>query len=91
MHQCQSQEGFSWNGLPAHLICLPLKISGVGWSNKWVTERASTLLINNTDDLQNRLMVIRDSITLTQLHVLFDGMNERMKRVVKLQGSHIGK
>ena len=26
--------------------------------------------INNTDDLQSRLMVIRDSITLTQLHIL---------------------
>ena len=47
--------------------------------------------INSTDDLQSRLMVIRDSITLTQLHVLFDGMNDRMKRVVNLQGSHIGK
>ena len=47
--------------------------------------------INNTDDLQSRLMAIRDSITLTQLHALFDGMNDRMKRVVKLQGSHIGK
>ena len=47
--------------------------------------------INNTDDLQCRLMAIRDSITLTQLHDLFDGMNDRMKLVVKLQGSHIGK
>ena len=47
--------------------------------------------INNTDDLQSRLMAIRDSITLTQMHALFDGMNDRMKRVVKLQGSHIGK
>ena len=49
-----------------------------------MTERASTIL-------QSRLMAIRDSITLTQLHALFDGMNDRMKRVVKLQGSHIGK
>ena len=40
-----SQEGFSWNGLPAHLICLPLRISGVGWNNSWVTERASTVLM----------------------------------------------
>ena len=47
--------------------------------------------INNTDDLQSRLMAIRDSITLTQLHALFDSMNDRMKHVVKLQGSHIGK
>ena len=47
--------------------------------------------INNTDDLQCRLMAIRDSITLTQLHDLSDDMNDRMKLVVKLQGSHIGK
>ena len=47
--------------------------------------------INSTDDLQSRLMVIRDSITLTNIHVLFDGMNDRRKRVVNLQGSHIGK
>ena len=33
-------------------------------------------------------MAIRDSITLTQLHALFDGMNDRMKRVVKLRQSH---
>ena len=32
-------------------------------------------------------MAIRDS--LTQLHDLFDGMNDRMKLAVKLQGSHI--
>ena len=49
-----------------------------------MTERASTIL-------QSRLMAIRDSITLTRLHALFDGMNDRMKRVVKLQGNHIGK
>jgi len=47
--------------------------------------------INNTDDLQCRLMAIRDSITLAQLHDLFDGMDARMKLVVKLQGSRIGK
>ena len=47
--------------------------------------------INNTDDLQCRLMAMRESITLTQLHDLFDGMNDRRKLVVKLQGSHIGK
>ncbi len=38
-----------------------------------------------------QLMAIGDSITLAQLHDLFDGMNDRMKRVVKLQGSHTGK
>ena len=47
--------------------------------------------ISNTDDLQSRLMAIRDSITLTQLHALFDSMIDRMKRVVKLQGSHMGR
>ena len=47
--------------------------------------------INNTDDFQCRLMAIRDPITLTQLHDLFDGMNARMKLVAKLQGGHIGK
>ena len=46
--------------------------------------------INNTDDLQCRLMAIRDSITLTQMHDLSDGINSEMKLVVKLQGSHIG-
>ena len=35
-----------------------------------------------------QLMAIRDSITLTQLHDLFDVMNDRMKLV---QGSHTGK
>ena len=47
--------------------------------------------INNTDELQCRLMAIRDSITLTQLRDLFDGMERRMKLVVKRQGGHIGK
>ncbi len=47
--------------------------------------------INSTDDLQCRLMAIGASITLTQLHDLFDGVDARMKLVVKLQGSHIGK
>ena len=59
-----------------------------GWMEQQLGDREG---INNTDDLQSRLMVIRDSITLTQLHVLFDGMNDRMKRVDKLQWSHIGK
>ncbi len=65
-------------------MCLPLRISGLGWSSSWED-------INNTDDLQGRLMAIRVSITLTQLHDLFDGMDARRKRVVKLHGSHIGK
>ena len=47
--------------------------------------------MSNTDDLPCRLMAVRDSITLTQLHDLFDGMDDRKKLVVKLQGSHIGK
>ena len=47
--------------------------------------------INNTDELQCRLMAIRDSITLTHLRDLFDGMERRMKLVVKRQGGHIGK
>ena len=80
-----SQEGFSWHGPPSHLICHP--ISGLGWSSNWVIEGALTKLMTCI----NRLMAIRDSITLAQLHALFTGMNDRMKRVVKLQGSHIGK
>ena len=32
-------------------------------------------------------MAIRDSITLTLLHDLFAGMDDRMKLVVKLQDS----
>ena len=59
-----------------------------GWMEQQLGDRED---INSTDDLQSRLMVIRDSITLTQSHVLFDGMNDRMKRVVNLQGSHISK
>ena len=47
--------------------------------------------LTDTDDLQCRLMAIRDSIIVTQLHDLFDGMNDTMKLVVKLQGIHIGK
>ena len=59
-----------------------------GWINQ---QLGDTEGINNTDDLQSRLMVITDSTTHTQLHVPFDGMNDSMKHVVKLQGSHIGK
>ncbi|KAL0035558.1 hypothetical protein WJX77_011878 [Trebouxia sp. C0004] len=58
------------------------------WMEQQLRDREG---IDNTDDLQCRLMAIRDSITLTQLHDLFDGMSARMKLVVKLQGSHIGK
>ena len=47
--------------------------------------------IGSTEELQARLVAIRNSISLAQLHDLFDGMNNRMQRVVKLQGSHIGK
>ena len=84
-----SQEGFSWNGPPTHLICLLLRISGVGWSS--ICHLGGREGIDNTDNLQCRLMAIRDSITLTQLRDLFDGMDARMKLVVKLQGGHIGK
>ncbi len=58
------------------------------WMEQQLGDREGS---NNTDDLQCRLMAIGDSITLTQLHHLFDGMNDRMKLVVKLQVSHIGK
>ena len=47
--------------------------------------------IYNTDDLQCKLTAVRDSITLTQLHDLFDGMDDSMKLAVKLQGNNIGK
>ena len=47
--------------------------------------------LGDREGINSRLMVIRDSITLTNIHVLFDGMNDRRKRVVNLQGSHIGK
>ena len=47
--------------------------------------------IGSTEELQARLVAIRNSISLTQLRDLFDGMNNRMQRVIKLQGSHIGK
>jgi len=47
--------------------------------------------INTTDDLQARLTEIRDSISITHVRALFDGMHTRMQRVVKLQGNHIGK
>ena len=47
--------------------------------------------INNTDDLQVRLMAIRDSIILVQLCALFDGMGSRMKHAVRLQGCHMEK
>ena len=57
----------------------------------WMEQQLGDRDINNTDDLQSRLMAIRDSITLTQLHDLFDGMNNGMKFIVKLQGSHVGK
>ena len=39
--------------------------------------------IGSTEELQARLVAIRNSISLTQLHDLFDGMNNRMQRVVK--------
>ena len=47
--------------------------------------------INNTDDLQERLVTIRDAITLEQCRDLVGVMNNRMQQVVKLQGGHIGK
>ena len=47
--------------------------------------------IKNTDELQAKLIAIRDSITLTQLRDLFDKMDDRMQRVISLQGNHIGK
>ena len=47
--------------------------------------------INNTDDLQERLVTIRDATTLEQCRDLVGGMNNRMQQVVKLQGGHIGK
>ena len=50
--------------------------------------------INNTDELQQRLIAIRDSITETQLHQYFRGMNSkegRMQRVIQLKGDNIGK
>ncbi len=47
--------------------------------------------INNTDDLQERLVTIRDAITLEQCRDLVGGMNNRMQQVVKLQGGHLGK
>ncbi len=59
-----------------------------GWMEQQSGNREG---INKTDDLQCRLMAIRDSITLTQLHDLFDGMNARMKLFAKLEGGHIGK
>ena len=59
-----------------------------GWMEQQLGGREG---IDNTDDLQCRLMAIRDSIILTQLRDLLDGMDARMKLVVKLQGGHIGK
>ena len=43
--ETMSQEGSSWNGPLTHLICLPLKISGLGWSSSWGTERVATILM----------------------------------------------
>ena len=56
-----------------------------GWMEQQSGNRVG---INNTDDLQCRLIAIRSSITLTQLRDLFDGMDARTKLIVKLQGGH---
>ena len=87
MHQrqCPRRTFLEW---PTHSPDLSPIENLWAWMEQQLGDREG---INNTDDLPIRLMGIRDSITLTQLHALFDGMNDRMKRVVKLQGSHIGR
>ena len=45
----------------------------------------------SVDELKIRLESIRKSIPLRQLHALFDGMNARMRRVIDLDGGHIGR
>ena len=57
----------------------------------WMEQQPDKEGINNTDDLQQKLVKIRDAITLEQCHDLVGGMNNRMQQVVKLQGGHIGK
>ena len=57
----------------------------------WMEQQPDREGINNTDDLQERLVTIRDAITLEQCRDLVGGMNNIMQQVVKLQGGHIGK
>ena len=45
----------------------------------------------NVQELKEKLEEVRQSIPQTYLHNLFDGMPARMKRVIKLNGDHIGK
>ena len=59
-----------------------------GWMDTQLHKQDSC---KSVDELKQRLESIRKSIPMKQLHALFDGMNARMKRVIELNGGHIGR
>lgn len=60
------------------------------WS--WMDSKLHKLhKCNNIEELKEKLEEVRQSIPPTYLHNVFDGMKNRMKRVIELHGDYIGK
>jgi transposase len=58
----------------------------------WMDSRLHKLhKCKNIEELKQKLEEIRKSIPLSFLHNLFDGMNNRMRRVIELNGDYINK
>lgn len=58
------------------------------WMDKQLHKRHKP---KNVDELKESLEKVRRSIPATMLHNLFDGMNDRMRSVIRCGGGHIGK
>lgn len=59
-----------------------------GWMDRQVHKQQPCKTV---DELKDRLEGVRQSIPISQLHALFDGMPARMQRVIELSGDHIGR
>ena len=46
---------------------------------------------SNIDEIKESLKLVTQSIPLSMLHALFDGLDARMKWVMELHGAYIGK
>ena len=59
-----------------------------GWMDKQLHKQGPCKTVK---ELKGKLEAIKQSISARQLHALFDGMDARMRRVIELDGDHIGK
>ena len=59
-----------------------------GWMDQQLHKQGPC---KNVNQLKERLEAIRQSIAPSHVRALFDGMNARMKRVIALDGGHIGR